>query len=135
MQVLQFTTFYIFYELDQMVDHNIPDLLPFLGGGQGGREQGHHQAPVQDHLDVQQPVADHGHAQAGEEGQGPQGRQREGLPDALNELARVRARREELLANNPSAEDLETAAGYELAELDLLRWIAQATSELIDHQP
>jgi len=61
--------------------------------------------------------------------------QREGLPDALNELARVRARREELLANNPSAEDLKTAAGYELAELDLLRWIAQATSELIDHQP
>ncbi len=61
--------------------------------------------------------------------------QQEGLPDALNELARVRARRETLLANNPSAEDLEAAAGYELAELDLLRWIAQATSELIDHQP
>lgn len=61
--------------------------------------------------------------------------QQEGLPDALNELARVRARREELLANDPSAEDLESAAGYELTELDLLRWIAQATSDLIDHRP
>ena len=59
----------------------------------------------------------------------------EGLPDVLNELATVRARREELLAGNPTTEDLEAAAGYELQELDLLRWIAEATSELIDHRP
>lgn len=61
--------------------------------------------------------------------------QQEGLPDVLNELAEVRARREALLAGNPTAEDLEAASGYELAELDLLRWIAAATSALIDHQP
>ena len=59
----------------------------------------------------------------------------EGLPDVLNELATVRGRREELLAGNPTAEHLEAAAGYELQELDLLRWIAAATSELIDHRP
>jgi len=59
----------------------------------------------------------------------------EGLPDALNELGEIRARREHLLAGTPTAKDLEAAARYELAELDLLRWIAQATSELIDHQP
>ena len=59
----------------------------------------------------------------------------EGLPDVLNELATVRARREELLTGNPTAEDLEAAAGYELQELELLRWIAEATSALIDHRP
>lgn len=61
--------------------------------------------------------------------------QQEGLPDVLNELATVRARREELLTGNPTAEDLEAAAGYELQELELLRWIAEATSALIDHRP
>lgn len=59
----------------------------------------------------------------------------EGLPAVLDELADVRSRRDEVLTADPADEDLDSTAHYDTRELQLLRWIAGATSELLDHRP